>query len=606
MTVKVRLFIFVWVICLPGLALCQDRDTVKSDTVKKNIIQVIKQSKLSRRLLKSITRKKSSNPTAAVRSEDPFVPFEGKIIRRIEIRHIGFDKTVYDTTRNIRNTITRVSKALHSNTKEWLIRDNLFIRENKPLSPYKMADNERYLRDLDFILDSKIYVVPLTSSDDSVDVVVLTRDVFSVGGSFNPSGPTKTRFRLFDTNLAGWGQRIQFNGLVQEGRYPPFAYEALYRKNSIGGSFVNGSVGYTQLNTGSSYGDEEEKAYYLRLDRPLVSPYTTFAGGMEISRNWSENFFHANDTLFRNYRYLVNDFWVGYNLNAKNNGHSRGRHFVAIRAFDQHFTRQPLIGAESPLYNNRRYVLAGFTFFKQNFYTASYIYGFGRTEDVPYGHTMSLYLGWSRELNRVRPYVGLDLQKSIVTPRNEFYTFGLRAGGYRSNSKLEDGILLVSGNMLSRLIPLGQFLIRQSFTVDFTRVYHQHTTLPLDINNEFGLRYFSADSLLGSRRFHVSTETLAFTPLSIAGFRFAPFGFGEMAMIAPDTRSIFGDKPFFGFGGGIRTRNENLVFGTIELRMVYFPRTVENINQFVVRLSSNLRVKYSASFVKAPTFVQYN
>lgn len=603
---QVRYLTLLVALCLPGFVLSQEKDTVAADTTRKTIIETIKGSRVSKRLMKSITRKSQTNPTAAVRSEDAFMPFEGKIIRKIEIRHIGFDRTVYDTTRNIKNTITRISKALHSNSREWLIRDHLFIRENKPLSPYKLADNERYLRDLDFILDSKIYVVPLRHAD-SVDVVVLTRDVFSIGGSFNPSSPTKTRFRLYDVNLGGWGQRVQFNGLIEDGRQPAFVYEALYRKNSIGGSFVNGTVGYTQMNTGSSYGEEEEKAYYIRLDRPLVSPYTKFAGGMEISRNWSENFFNRADSLFLNYRYFINDFWIGYNIGANNNGRNRSRHFVAIRAFDQKFApSERLKELRSPTYHDRTFILGGLTFFRQNFYTASYIYGFGRTEDVPYGHSMSGYVGWSRELNRERPYVGFEFEKAIVTRRNEFYNLAIRTGGYRNHGKLEDGVMLFSGSMTSRLIPYGELLIRQSFSADYTRVFRQQTTLPLDINNEFGLRYFLADSLLGTKRFHFNTETLVFTPISLAGFRFAPFGFGEIAMISDDSKSIFSDKPYFGFGGGIRTRNENLVFGTIELRFVYFPRVVENINAFAIRVSSNLRVKYSAGFVKPPGFVRFN
>jgi hypothetical protein len=606
-----RYFLLLWAVCLPCLLLAQDKtDTAQTDTTRRShIIQSIKNSRVPKRLLKSITRKKQSNPIVAVRSEDAFMPFEGRIIRKILVRHIGFDKTVYDTTRNIKNTVTRIGKALHSNSREWLIRDHLFIREHRALNPHKMADNERYLRDLDFILDAKFYVIPLRNTKDSVDVIVLTRDVFSIGGSFNPSGPTKTKFKLYDTNLGGWGQRLQFNGMYEDGREPPFVYEALYRKNSIGGSFINGTIGYTQLNTGSSYGAEEEKAYYIRLDRPLVSPYTEFAGGLEVSRNWSENFFNTIDTVFRDYRYFVNDFWIGYNIGAANSGRHRSRHFVAIRAFDQKFTRPPQQPSEkeSPIYNNRTVVLGGLTFFKRNFYTASYIYGFGRTEDVSYGHSISLYVGWSRELKQQRPYIGLDIEKSIVTRNNEFYTLALRAGGYQKRgNKLEDAVVLLSGSLLSRLIPYRELLIRQSFVVDYTRVYRQRTSLPLDINNEFGLRYFTADSLWGTKRFHLNTETLFFTPISLLGFRFAPFVTGEMAMIGNDDRSLLYHKPFFGFGGGIRTRNENLVFGTIELRFVYFPRTVQDISSFAIRLSSNLRVKYSAGFVKPPSLVSYN
>src|SRR5690606_15597603 len=105
-----------------------------------------------------------------------------------------------------------------------------------------------------------------------------TRDVFSIGGSISPGSRLKTKVSVYDANLAGWGQRVQFNGLFENARQPSFLSEFIYQKNSIGGSFVNGTIGYTQLNSASSYGPEEENAYYLRFDRPLVSPYSLFAG----------------------------------------------------------------------------------------------------------------------------------------------------------------------------------------------------------------------------------------------------------------------------------------------------------------------------------------
>lgn len=604
------LFLILCGVFWSGLAAGQekgDSTDIQQDTTRaEKIINDIKESKISRSILSSITRKNSGDPISAVKSEEAFMPYRGKVIRKIIVRHIDFQKTVYDTTRNIRSTIARVANKLHGTSREWLIRDNLFIRENKPVNPWKLADNERYLRDLDFLLDAKFYIVPLRSPD-SVDVVVLTRDVFSLGGTLNPANPSRTRIRLYDANLAGWGQRLQFNGLIEPERNPGFVYEFLYRKNSIGGTFINGTVGYTQLNTGSSYGEEEEKAYYVRFDRPLVSPYTRYAGGMELSRNWSENFFNVHDTLFRDYRYVINDFWIGYNIGANRNFEDRNRHFVAVRAFDQHFTRLPAQQRERErlLYNDQSFVLASVTFFRQDFYTARYIYGFGRTEDIPYGHSVSAITGMTRQRGIERPYFGIDAEKSLVTRLGEFYTLGLRAGGYANHAGLEDATIMVSGALTSRLIPQGAFLFRQTIRADYTRVFRQRTSIPLDINNEFGLQYFRADSLWGTKRFNIHTETLAFSPWQLLGFRFAPFAFGQMALISGNEQSIF-QRPYFGFGGGIRTRNENLIFGTVELRLIYYPRTVEDISSFNVRVTTNLRIKYSAGFVRAPDFVRYN
>src|SRR5690606_31397452 len=112
---------------------------------------------------------------------------------------------------------------------------------------------------------------------------------------------------------------------------------------------------------------------------PLVSPYTRYAGGLELSRNWSRNYFNVHDSLFRDYRYVINDFWIGYNIGANSNN-DRSRHFFAVRGFDQYFTRVPRQSREQArlLYSDQSFVLASLTFFNQDFYTAQYIYGFGR------------------------------------------------------------------------------------------------------------------------------------------------------------------------------------------------------------------------------------
>lgn len=578
----------------------------KDTTQLKRVIDNIKDSRVSRQIAESITQRPTDDSAVPVKSEELYMPYDGKIIRKIIINPITFEKNVTDTARNIRNTVTRVGNALHNNSKEWMLRDLLFFYENKPLDPFKLADNERYLRDQDFIKDARINVRKIKGSPDSVDVEVVTRDIFSVGGSFNPSGPTTTRFRVYDANLAGMGQRVQFSGFIDTDRSPAFGYDILYRKNSIGGSLINATLGYTNLDNSSSYGTENEYAYYLRLDRPLVSPNTRFAGGLEISRNWSKNVYNRIDSLFMVYRYRVHDLWIGYNLAKLSRG--RNRYFMALRGFDQHFTRYPgqVVEQLSTLYNDRQYVLAKITFFRQDFYKSKFIYGFGRTEDVPYGQTMSLLFGIERQMKNSRPYFGLEAEKSFAKRSGNFYTLGLRLGTFRSNGSFEDATALGSASIFSKIIPYRKLKIRQSANINFTKVYNQKTSFPLDINREFGLQNFRADSVLGNKRLNAGLETLVFTPLKFLGFNFAGFTYGEMAWIAKRNENLWDRTPFYGIGGGIRTRNENLVFGTIELRFVYFPRVVDGLPQFRLSLSTNLRVKYTGNFVSAPSFVQYN
>jgi hypothetical protein len=72
--------------------------------------------------------------------------------------------------------------------------------------------------------------------------------------------------------------------------------------------------------------------------------------------------------------------------------------------------------------------------------------------------------------------------------------------------------------------------------------------------------------------------------------------------MSPEQTGIWQGGFFPAMGGGIRTRNENLIFGTIEARFTWFPRTLYDVNNITLRVSSNLRVKFSGSFVQAPWF----
>jgi hypothetical protein len=569
-----------------------------------------KKRSLSKRVMK-LVKQNPGNTIVDQRSESGFKQYQGKTIRKITIHHIGFERNINDTTKSrVANTVTRVANSLHTDTKEKVIRNNLFFKANRPLDPYKLADNERYLRDLPFILDARIVVKPVRGNRDQVDIIVYTRDVFSIGGSISAKSKTGVEYRVYDANLSGWGQRVEYRSVVDIMRDPRFGHQILYSKNSMYGSLINGTVSYTQLNTGVSRGLENESALYLKLDRSLVSPYTRWAGGLELSRNWSDNVYSKTDTVFRNYGYFEKDLWVGYNIGIKNRVENRNRYFIALRTYGQSFYDQPDQPLEemNVIYNNEQFVLGAFTFYNQNFYRTKYVYGFGRTEDVPYGTRMSFLIGQTKQINRVRPYIGVEIERSIFHKRGDFMEYAFRVGGYEYEKDLQDVTVQVSANLFSRLMFFKGLKIRQSLGGSYASILKRNFEPLLRIDNDFGIERFRSDSAIGTQRLGLSFETAVYIKPTLLGFHFAPFVFADMAMIAPQHAGLMNQKPYFGLGGGVRTRNENLIFGTVELRMFYFPRIPqeEDISKFRITLSSNLRVKYSSSFVKKPTLIRYN
>ncbi|HTF21961.1 MAG TPA: hypothetical protein VK658_27965 [Chryseolinea sp.] len=601
-----RILSLVCVLSLMALhAMAQE--PVEKDT-SRTLEDIAGRTKISRELLEAISRQAPKEGVLNLKSEEIFLPYDGKIIRRIIINHVGFEKSITDTTSHIRNLGAKIANAVHVNSREWLIRDHLLFSEKRELNAYALADNERFLRDLDFIVDARIFVVPLSSTEDSVDVLVITRDVFSIGGRVSPRSTDKFSFRVYDVNVGGAGQRMQYNGLYDHDRTPTFGSTFFYRKSSVAGTFINLSAGVTQLNDGISLGDESESSTYFRLDRPLVSAYSHFAGALELSKNSAHNFYNEPDSLYKNYGYNVYDAWLGYNLGVRNNRLNRNRHFVSARVYQYDFTEQPEqeFDRANPIFNTQTAVLGAFTIFKQDFYKTQYVLGFGRTEDVPYGHSYAALLGWQRLMGEDRAYVGVDVEKSFVRPKGNFYTLSLRMGAFPYQSRLEDATILLYGQLFSRLYHFKRFMLRRTITADFTYVFNQRTNTLLDIEDSYGLEGFRADSVLGTKRLHARYETTLYTPWKFLGFHFAPLAFVDLAMLAPKGKLLWWDSPYLALGGGVRTRNENLVFGTVELKFFYYPKTAEDMSTFKVQVTTNLRIKYSASFVRAPSFILYN
>lgn len=599
-----------------GSRLCaQDKDSaqIKIPELKNKFLNNIFQSAIS-----SISREtpdtSSNSQNLLANSERIFKEYEGKYIRHIYYRRFGFDQIFSDTTTRIGYFGTKLLNNLHRDTREFVIRNNMFLKEQTRLNPLLVSDNERFLRNIEFIQDARIVVIP-TRYEDSVDLQVITKDLFSISGSAAVSGINNFEVSASEANLFGMGQKIQGTTLYQKGRTPAFGYEALYRKNNFGGSFINATIAYTVVNTGRSEGFEDEKAFYIKLDKPLITPSAHIAGGAELSFNQSANFYKKPDSVFYDYSYNIYDLWVGYNIGTRPLGKDAGHYgkdrdhvFMTARYVSADFTKLPVqIGDKyDPIYNNRKAILAEIIFFKQEFYKVNYLYGFGATEDVPAGYSVSVTGGYSKHSDLSRPYLGFSAERDIVWKNGAFFRAKVKVGGYYYKTQIQDGSILAGINYYTKILPVYKGKMRQLVKLSYTELSNRITYLPLALNNDYGLSFFNADSTFGKRRISAYGESTLYTNPKLFGFRFAPFLFAQAALISPEQQAFGKSDIFTGLGGGIRTRNENLIFGTIELRAAYFPRKVAGLRQFQIAISTNLRFRYNTNFINAPDVVQLN
>jgi hypothetical protein len=601
------IFIAVFVFTLPYKIMAQQTGN-RQDT-----FFLAKKKGLIGKLGKSIST--NAPEDIPLKVENQYIQFKGKIIRSIELVRLGFESSIYDTN-TIKNTFgIRVANALHKNSHKSVIKHNLFFKEGSILYPYLVADNERYLRDLPYIQDARIVVLLAEGSTDSVDVLVLTKDIFSLGAKLKLNSKTKGRVEVQEENLGGRATKILLGGFYDETRHDQKAFSAELTKRNIGGSFIDWTAGYSNYAPAFSSGRREETHYFTRLEKPLVTPYIPTTGSIEAGY-YTTNNAYVSDSLYQSdfrYQYYNIDGWLGYNLGSKRslyvNRETRVHTFIALRAFNQHFNKLPIKYSTVFDYRFTNYtgVLTSLNIFRQVFYKTNFIYGFGRNEDVAEGFSAVFTSGWIKTQQAKRPYGGLDFDFSHFNKAGFFTNYTFKAGGYFYRNRFEDMELLFNVAHFTRLKKLNSYWYQRTFiSTGITAQINPVFNAPLFINSDYGLPYFTPDNIHSDLRSTVKLESVYYNTKKVLGFRFAPFIFADLTLLKPSKLNFDKTDLYSAVGGGIRTRNENLVFGTIELKGYYFPRTNGNMREWKIELSSNIRFKYNSSFIKRPDFIKAN
>ena len=557
----------------------------------------------------------SSPGIEPVKVENQYVKFKGKIIRNVNIIRLGFESSINDTS-TLKNSFgVNFAKRFHKNSKDNTIRRNLFFTENDHLSPYLLADNERYLREIEYLQDAKILVDYVEDDSDSVDVIVLTKDVFSLGAKLVISSRTKGRLDLKDENFGGSGSKVMVNGFYDKDRNPRGGFGAELVKRNIKGSFINWTTGFQTFNAAFNTGQREEIALYTRVEKPLVTPYIPSTGAVEAAWYRTNNGYDTDSIYQRNnkYEYYHLDAWFGYSLDSKrklyNNKEIRKHRFLAGRVFSNKYLAVPMrikTGIDTlHQYFDVTGALASLNFFKQVFYKTNFIYGFGVSEDIPEGYSIALTGGYVNTQGRKRPYSGIDFQYNQFNKRGVYNNYTFRIGGYYYNGHFEDADILMELEHLTHLRKLSRdWRLRSFLTTSITTQIKPSLSSPLYLSSVYGLPYFnSAITPTGDMRVTVNAESVFFNTRKLLGFRFAPFVFGNLSVIKPTELRLNKSDVFSAVGGGVRSRNENLIFGTIELKGYYFPRHFYDMNDWKIELNSNIRFKYKSVFIKRPDFI---
>lgn len=494
-----------------------------------------------------------------------------KIVRSINITTLdAFGYSINDPNRQPRNILEKGGNVFHIRTAPSRVRQLLLFRVGEELEPQELTETERLLRQTSEVLDARVFVNEATTTADSVDVQIITKDVFSLSGSLQIRDVNAAVIGLNDINFMGLGH--QFRNRYEYGRASPQPWR--YRGSYLVPfrNFVNAQVRYR-----NEYENKEMGAY---VARDFVAINTQYAGAVALDFYdrliQIEQLPPIDPFRLERLRYSTRDVWLGRSLRLKSYdlGYENPARFVVSGRFvNTTYTVRPIED-----YADASLFLGTIGYSVRRYYKDKYLFGFGRTEDVPTGTLLSLTGGY--ELNELgnRRYYGVRASSGVYSQRRGYlYLSGEFSSFVRQQDRdWQQGLLSTQVLYFTRLYNTGNYQWRHFL---WNRVDLGFDRRPgeqlLSIEGDRGLRGFRTDGTLrGTSRFVVNYETTMYTPVSFLGFRLAGVAFADVAWLGttPRRASPFLDKPFTGFGLGLRFRNEYTALRTIQILFGYYPR----------------------------------
>ena len=476
-------------------------------------------------------------------------PYEGKTIGEITIDR----QQVFDPDGN---WFERTGNKLHVLTRERVIRRDLLFRTGDRLDPQLVVRNKQLLRSRSYIADVDIAVRPDSLDSTRVNLHISTRDSWTISADGALRSEGRTMVGVSDANIFGWGNSLK---LMTNFSREDFSYGGNmveYQIPNLLGTFYT-----ADLTAGRDF---YSSTFEVGMRREFLRP-TDYELGISYSNNKAKRYMIATDTSqlvkLRNF-----DAWGGYSHYLPS---LRSSIYVTGHYNFRDNSLRPEVRPDfNPALHNQEVFLMGAGFYRERFYTANMMYGFGTREYLATGYKAEVVSGYSWGEFEDNMYLGLTYQTG------GFRSIGYIMGGFTLGSyiNLESGMWRRSAvdidlSWFSNLFMFRRSRIRQFLSLNYTQGWNRLSGSDecIRFTDENGLQALK-EHLLGTNRMILNTETVLFTPYQPLGFRIALFGFADFGLLGYSP-NIFKNEFYTSFGIGIRLRNERLVFNTIQIRL---------------------------------------
>ena len=583
-----QLLVFnILILCMSECLVAQKKsiEPVDSSKVVQEVKDYSEKDNIFSRILRSVlVDEDEQEPSSAVPDPDRKIikRFTGKVIRKINVEILDvFGASVDNPKDTVRSWIQERGNSLHINSKEWIIKNKLIISEGHIFNPFYVQESERIIRQSPYVYDVRIIPQKINNNPDSVDIMVYVQDIWSINGSASYSSGSKTGSASFsDLNFLGFGNEFKVGFKFDQELTLGWDWDGSYSIDNIERTFISANLYHLS--------ERDRQQYGFGMSRDFLSPVISWGGG--IAQHWQATRYpDISNPLgpVETARFNQQDYWLGYAFDLGYFDRSteyQNRFNIAGRITRTGYSEKPVFDTTN-IFQDNTFYLGRIGYSSRTYFQDSYIFGLGRTEDIPLINMIELLFGLEKGANSNRPYYGLKAGYSFYNDHLAYLYGGFQIGAFRRNEKWLNRTSILDLLYFSHLHAIGKWRWRHYIGSRFA--YSDDPIRPegvLNINDEHGLRGFSDSYLIGNKRLVLNYEADIFIPLKFLGFKLAFITFADFGLISTSNSSLFASKLYQGYGFGFRIKNEHLIFPTFQFMFGFYPNTPqtggEHFNMF--------------------------
>ena len=501
---------------------------------------------------------------------------EGKPIREVIVKQYPvLGASIDDPYPEKLNWLSKTGNKLHVDTRIDVLKS--FMVLGTTVDSLEIQDSERLLRTQSFIDEARIDIEQIDGTD-SVNVVLNVRDSWSTQLEASPDALDSYDISLAENNLLGLGHELVTNVTISSETRSNYDFWSAYRIRNIFHEFINFEVRY--LNR------EQEKGSAIKLDRDFVTQDINLAGAV----SWSKKDFQRRSTLDSDLRYSYTqeeiDVWGGWAFRAKRFKKFRRNIITSAKINRSVYLEKP---SEENLhaleYQDHFLLLGSISLLERNYAEVRNVYNIDIVEDLPLGFVTKATFGQQFRDSGNRIYAAVDMTTAFQFKKKSYLFFRAAAGSFFRASDAEEAVVLGEANFISNAFSGAKHRMRQYINFRYKIGINQLPGRFLTFNNIDEIISLSGDDYNGKERLLLNIENIYFSNRKFLGYRIAATLHMDMALITDGSSNLFREKLYYGIGGGVKLRNDRIIFKTISLKMTYYPAIDNHTEQFPFRIS---------------------